>query len=535
MVSGKIKPPAIDLKNEDLVRSHLHAIWLAETGVSLGRSLKDVLPLSGEPPSLALQEGIASDIAKTAAAALTKTRAMSVLSTIAEVVEAEWWSEDWLSAAITGAPLAFDRAADRWRDLYRAASSQQRIQNTIVMDHTRSSEEKKRAIRLRSEAEKQMELLLNDTRTDYQSDFYSYRYFASEGFLPGYNFPRLPISAFVPARRSRRTDEDWLSRPRFVAVQEFGPQALIYHEGSVYRVNRVMLPVGDHVGPNDGPVITIGGVQCTTCGYLHGGPAGNGPDLCKMCRNLLADHGQTFANLFRMTSVSTRRHERINSNQEERQRRGYEIRTGFSWAEIGGQPAVRHADALSAEGEPLASLDYGPTATLTLINLGGQAGRTAPRSATCSRSKRVSGRRNPATTTRTTRLLARSGSCLSSRTAATRWCSNRPFLPTSPTANSSWHLSKRRSRTPCRSCTTSKTRNWRRPHCRMASGEARSSSTKPPKAVPGYCDTWPRMPPLSSGCLGRPLSNATSTPTRARTCAMPRALPRIAKRPATTA
>ena len=87
-----------------------------------------------------------------------------------------------------------------------------------------------------------MELLLNEARTDYQSDFYSYRYFASEGFLPGYNFPRLPVSAFIPARRRGKAVEDWLSRPRFVAIQEFGPQALIYHEGSVYRVNRVMIP-----------------------------------------------------------------------------------------------------------------------------------------------------------------------------------------------------------------------------------------------------------------------------------------------------
>ena len=30
------------------------------------------------------------------------------------------------------------------------------------------------------------------------SDFYSYRYLATEGFLPGYNFPRLPLYAFIP-------------------------------------------------------------------------------------------------------------------------------------------------------------------------------------------------------------------------------------------------------------------------------------------------------------------------------------------------
>ena len=49
MVSGKIKPPRIDLTNEDLIRSHVHAIWLAETGMSLGRSLKDVLRPCGRP------------------------------------------------------------------------------------------------------------------------------------------------------------------------------------------------------------------------------------------------------------------------------------------------------------------------------------------------------------------------------------------------------------------------------------------------------------------------------------------------------
>jgi hypothetical protein len=34
------------LTNEDLVRSHVPAIWLAESGLSLGASLKDLLDLS---------------------------------------------------------------------------------------------------------------------------------------------------------------------------------------------------------------------------------------------------------------------------------------------------------------------------------------------------------------------------------------------------------------------------------------------------------------------------------------------------------
>ncbi len=96
---------------------------------------------------------------------------------------------------------------------------------------------------MRREAESQLKLL-TETEDFGQSDFYSYRYFASEGFLPGYNFPRLPLSAFIPARRTRQREE-YLSRPRFLAISEFGPRAVVYHEGSRYLINRVILPVQD--------------------------------------------------------------------------------------------------------------------------------------------------------------------------------------------------------------------------------------------------------------------------------------------------
>ena len=48
MVSGQVQPPRLDLANEDLVKSHVHAVWLAETGAALGRSMADVLALDAE-------------------------------------------------------------------------------------------------------------------------------------------------------------------------------------------------------------------------------------------------------------------------------------------------------------------------------------------------------------------------------------------------------------------------------------------------------------------------------------------------------
>ena len=46
MVSGIVRPPAIELANRDLVRAHLHAIWLAESGKELAADIPHVLDLT---------------------------------------------------------------------------------------------------------------------------------------------------------------------------------------------------------------------------------------------------------------------------------------------------------------------------------------------------------------------------------------------------------------------------------------------------------------------------------------------------------
>jgi ATP-dependent helicase YprA (DUF1998 family) len=46
MVAGAVTPPRLDISNEDLLRAHVHAVWLAEVGLDLGKSLKDLLDIS---------------------------------------------------------------------------------------------------------------------------------------------------------------------------------------------------------------------------------------------------------------------------------------------------------------------------------------------------------------------------------------------------------------------------------------------------------------------------------------------------------
>ena len=364
MVAGAVAPPRIDLTNEDLLRAHLQAIWLAETGINLRTSLKDVLDVTGDEPTLELQDSILDSISNEDAKRRAKVRAGRVILSIEdELLDTDWFNEDWLNHVFSSVDHQFDRACDRWRDLYQSAMKQRETQHRIILDATRSARDKNQAKRLRREAESQLELLL-DAQNVIQSDFYSYRYFASEGFLPGYNFPRLPLSAYIPARRVRTGKDEFLSRPRFLAISEFGPQSYIYHEGSRYQINKVIMPVTQE---EEGQVLATSQVKiCPSCGYLHPITSGGGLDLCEWCGKPLET---TLGPLFRLQNVSTRRRDRINSDEEERLRMGFEICTTLRFPQRDGNFQVRSA-LLKNQEDVIAKLSYGDAVDIRRINLG---------------------------------------------------------------------------------------------------------------------------------------------------------------------
>ncbi len=368
MVAGQVAPPRLDLANEDLIRAHVHAIWLAETGMSLGRSLKDLLDVSGEPPSLRFLDSKQADIDNPDARRRGLERARRVLASVdGDLQKATWWSPTWLEEVFRTVGLNIEAACDRWRGLYRAALAQYALQSRVVADASRSATDKNEAKKLRREAEAQLDLLTAVSGATSQSDFYAYRYFASEGFLPGYSFPRLPISAFIPGRRAATGSDEFLSRPRFLAISEFGPGNFVYHEGSRYIINRVILPVSDVTDPTNGRTVNTASAKiCGTCGYLHPVAQGDGPDLCERCRAPLP---APMRQMFRMQNVTTRRRDRINSDEEERQRKGYELQTAVRFADVHGQPAVLTATVEGPVGQ-LATMAYGHASTLWRINRG---------------------------------------------------------------------------------------------------------------------------------------------------------------------
>ena len=363
MVSGVVAPPRLDLGNEELVKAHVHAIWLARTGLSLGRSITEVVDTT--QPGYPLREHVDHYIH------LSEERLRACFEECRRVLaaggedlsRADWYSEEWLWQVLRDAPRTFDRAFDRWREMYAAADRQLQAARAVIdrAHQTRvHREEVREAERREREARRQKDLLCNLEGVG-ESDFYPYRYLASEGFLPGYNFPRLPIRAYIPTGAG---EGEFIARPRFLALTEFGPGNIIYHEGSKYRVVRSQVPGGDAT------TRFVRAKLCHVCGAFHEGEEAD-VDLCVVCGTPLdASNSDYSERLFEMTDVVTQRRERITCDEEERVREGYRVTSHFRFAPTPGGVRRVEADAADAEGRPLLHLVYGPAATLWRINHG---------------------------------------------------------------------------------------------------------------------------------------------------------------------
>ncbi|QSR89204.1 DEAD/DEAH box helicase [Methylacidiphilum caldifontis] len=369
MVAGAVNPPTIDLANEDLVKSHLHAVWLAETGKKLGDSVRDVLDLD-DTDKLPLREDIAIEINKPTVVAQSIYRCNRILAMLRDdldVARAPWNTPSWLENVIKGAPHQFNNAFQRWRSLYRATKKQMELAQDILSNAAATEQERREAKTRHDEAFMQNSLLL-DAKATMNSDFYTYRYLASEGFLPGYNFPRLPLLAFIPGRKGKVARETFLSRPRFIGLSEFGPRSIIYHEGSTYRVKRAILTISDESSVTTSSWLTLKTARlCPNCGYGHFGEQSRF-ECCVNCGYKL-DGGRLIYNLYRIEQVSTRRAMRITSDDEERQRQGYEMITTLHFAMTNGKPRVQSSVFIEG-GKKILELHYGPAATIWRVNLG---------------------------------------------------------------------------------------------------------------------------------------------------------------------
>jgi len=336
----------------------------------LGKTLTTVLDINHEDGKIHLpvKDPITRELTSPIHRAAALTRANQLSENIQEVLStATWFHDNWTKEVFDQIELSFDTACERWRGLYRSAVRQRELHHKIIGDHSRPEGERNHSRRLRAQAESQIRLL-TEAEGVYQGDFYSYRYFAAEGFLPGYNFPRLPLSAYVPGRRRSRGRDEFLSRARFLAISEFGPRALIYHEGARYRVYKVNLDFGSDDIEATHSLTTATMKRCQKCGYAHLEQGTNLTEVCERCGAGL-DGSSVIPDLVHMQNVSLKLAQRITCDEEERQRFGYKLVSSYHFPEVGGKLDRKDA-AVTVDGTQVMQLSYGDAATLYRINLG---------------------------------------------------------------------------------------------------------------------------------------------------------------------
>jgi Lhr-like helicase len=365
MVAGVVRPPALELANRDLIESHLHAVWLAESGQNLQEDIPHVLDLS--VGTLPVRKEIESTLSTQELAKRARVSMLRILQGVSSEVTAENapWAADREAFVGLVSDAAFSKFSDafkRWRQLYLSAHTQLTEANRKSEMHGLSSNERRDAKLAQAQANEQL-ALLEKGRSTGGSDFYTYRYLATEGFLPGYNFPRLPIYAYVPALGAGGPKAAYLQRARFLAIAEFGPRSLIYHEGRAFRVNKAKISP-ELRAAEGGRLATKTLFVCEQCGASHE----TEPELCQVC-NASMGGVHPIRNIVRIDNVETAAAERITANDEDRQRQGFEIQTVFAWQQRDGRPDVSSAIAQDKEG-PILRLDYAPGAKISRVNKG---------------------------------------------------------------------------------------------------------------------------------------------------------------------
>jgi superfamily II DNA/RNA helicase len=367
LVKGSVMAPKLDLCNRELLSSHLNALVASEMGFpgldDVGAAKPSIMRLvtddNNEMP-LAPEVRSALDIAPSMFDRLKMAfkRAIHDFEVDLQKTAETWYSDQWIEQNLSNVANHLDDALVRWRRLYRAAQLLLTRATQRIGGGRLTGEELRKEQNFERQAIRQLNLLRNDLfgRSSELSEFYPYRYFASEGFLPGYNFTRLPVRVFLPTSDS---SGEFVSRPRPIALREFGPLNIIYHNGRKYRV--CQLVVQDAESALEEAKIS------KKAGYFLTKDQKD-LEICPFSGVSLADNAnkEHLHYLMEMTESRAEEVDRISCEEEERISRGFDIKTYFS-VDGANFERVRKAVARTSDNA-LLNLRYVPAARLVHVN-----------------------------------------------------------------------------------------------------------------------------------------------------------------------
>lgn len=248
MVSGEVKAPRMELVNEELLKSHLHSTILSLQCIpQLSDGIAELVDYS-DLNNIFLKDEVRHHLQ------LSEEKRNEIKDVFTRIISDEyfqerysiekplWFTTNWIDRVLSNYEHDFNKALDRWRSLYKEAQTQILEATKIINNrlYGENSDQKKKAHQKMRQAENMRDMLLGKKqgKNREENEFYPYRYFASEGFLPGYNFTKLPLRATL---QYKNDDVEFISRAKSLALREFGPHNIIYNNGGKFRVSRMVL------------------------------------------------------------------------------------------------------------------------------------------------------------------------------------------------------------------------------------------------------------------------------------------------------
>lgn len=273
MLGGQIAPPRFNLRNDQMVRKHVHAavltilFQLARSGSSLGsgerEELESVLAVCfpTQVRSYLFDEGgnvrpVQLDVSPMASVIAThRTR---IVEHVGRVFDQGWPTADAevvTPARIVGAVSSLGEAlaeviARLWRRLQWALDQMRRLEEARRLRGTLDADEDALMARC-DRLVKKLKGIERRRRREAEGfdDTNTYAVLAAEGFLPGYGLDTGGVVGLHQAPRYGGDLRDWeVRRPLPLALREFVPGNLIYANGHRFFPRFYQLEATDPIG-----------------------------------------------------------------------------------------------------------------------------------------------------------------------------------------------------------------------------------------------------------------------------------------------
>jgi hypothetical protein len=348
MVSGKISMPRFNLDNAKLFMAHVNSLILQTIDEKLYASPNQILDFGDEPNKLPMFQSYVDTLQKS-----IQSKREKILEGIYTAFGDEIDSSDGeisreeILNQIDGFVDNMNSAFDKLRSDY--LESVREINNLdIIIRRENQADNTAHQIRRTALENRNQRIKAGG------DDFYTYRYLSQVGFLPNYAFPIMTSQL----RFLHNKQEESVSRDHLIALREFAPLNTVYYEGQKYVVEHVSREVNLDVMEDF--------IICDTCGYIEKLRTGDmRPTNCSFCGDTMDTVHPVKALYF--PRMRARRRMRINSEEEERAKSGYDVRHSYrSTNKIKGNNLLKN-------GNTFGVFTFERSATMYHLNLGAKA------------------------------------------------------------------------------------------------------------------------------------------------------------------